>query len=196
MVGGLLDVVLGSAGCLFVVVSPTGVTGGFRLRGYAGSSGRLDVIARCILVSQLCPRCGFIGVLLGPPRPPRVLVVKPGVVFRSERHVVVELARVLERGSTEYMEVLDVGFEWLVNVIGRSGFRHVLLKEDGRSAFKDPGLVSGRAAFYLGSHVDMPDWAEALVRRSGAISVSLGPLSVHTEHAMLAVLLLRGELEG
>ncbi len=189
-----LDDILSSVEYLFVTVSSTGVTSRFRLRGYAGSSGRLDVIARCILALQPYSHCGFIGVLLGPPRPPRVLIMRsPGsTVFRSEKQVMVEIARALEHGSTEYMRVLDVGFERLVHVIGKNGFKHVLLKEDGVNVFRNPSLIVGRTAFYLGSHVDMPDWAEEVVRRSGAIKVSIGPRSVHAEHVILAILLLKG----
>ena len=189
MLGGIP----GFVDSLFVVVSPTAATGGFRLKGYAGSSGRLDVIARCIMVVQLYPSSGFLGVLLGPPSPPKVLFMKtwecPG--FRSERHVMVEIARALARSSSGCIEVLDVDFERLVHVVSESGFRAVLLREDGVNAFRNPDLVGGRAAFYLGSQIDMPSWAEDVVRRYGAVTVSLGPLSVHSEHAIIAVLSLR-----
>jgi len=191
----MLEGVLRSSGGLFVVVSSTGVTSGFRLRGYAGSSGRLDVIARCVIASRLASGFGFLGVLLGPPRPPRVLVVGPGCeVPGGERGVMVEISRALTRGSSGCFEVVDVDVERLIYLIDKSGFRHVILREDGANAFWRRELLGGRAAFYMGSHVDMPGWVESLVRRYGAQPVSLGPRSLHAEHAILAVLLLRGDI--
>lgn len=192
---GLLEDVLNSSSSLYVVVSSTAVTrGGFKLRGYASATGRLDVIARCIMVSQLDPSSGFIAILLGPPSPPRIVVVKQGCCrgVYSERWFMLELSRVLSRGTTDIMEVIDVDVERLIHVIGRSGFKHVILKEDGVNAFRKPELVRGRIAFYLGSHVDMPGWIEETLLKQGALKVSLGPLSVHSEHAILAVLFLRG----
>jgi tRNA pseudouridine-54 N-methylase len=184
---------LSSVDSVFVVVSSTGVTGGFRLRGYAGGSGRLDVIARCVMVVQLYSGSGLLGVLLGPPSPPKVLVVRAWECpsFRSERQVMVEIAKALTRGSSGCMEVLDVSFERLVHVLNVSGFRHVLLAEDGVNAFKNSYLVAGRIAFYLGSQIDMPRWAEDVVKRYGAVRVSLGPRSVHSEHVILTILSLR-----
>lgn len=193
----MFEEVLGSSESLFVVVSSTAVTrGGFRLRGYAGSTGRIDVIARCIVASQLSSDSGFVGVLLGPPSPPKVLVVKPACLGGgvSEKGVVLEISRALKYERTRCMEVLDLDVERLIHLIGRSGFRHVLLREDGVNIFTKPELVSGRVAFYLGSHVDMPRWVEDLLESRGATVVSVGPHSLHSEHVILAILMLRGVL--
>ncbi len=171
---------------VYVVVSATARGDGlFPFKGYAGASGRVDVVARCFNAASLVdPGACIVGFLLGSPAP-KALVGLPGCCGGfSERGLIVEFSRVLRGGSSGFLSALEVGFESFLNMLVGNGFKIVLLDEKGYNVMGEPRLACGRAAFFLGSHVDMPGWVEGSVRGFASSTLSIGPYSLHSEHVI------------
>jgi hypothetical protein len=93
----------GGAGCLapaaldklvFIVVSHTAsIEGVGRLRGYAGRTGRLDVLMRSMVVASHIPGSSFIGVLERYEPPLSVLYRASCGSLASEREALTRLLR-------------------------------------------------------------------------------------------------------
>ncbi|MCX8195748.1 MAG: hypothetical protein N3F67_01495 [Acidilobaceae archaeon] len=177
----------------YVIVSPTGATKPFALRGYAGSSGRLDVVARCIIASSIEPSAAVYALLLGPPNPPKLLVAPAGCCAGlRELELMADMSRALKRGEGEWLHVRDQGLEELLGWLSRD-HEIVLLEERGKNALLYRELVLGRKAMFLGSHLDMPPEALSLVRRYAKASVSVGPRSLHADHVVAFLAWLRSQ---
>ncbi|MFN4045968.1 MAG: hypothetical protein ACK4H7_01335, partial [Acidilobaceae archaeon] len=157
----------------------------FPVRGYAGVSGRVDVLARCFSVTSLVdPEACIVGFLLGS-KAPKALVGLPGCCggFR-ERDLIVEFSRVLRGDSSRFLGALEVDFKVFLDLLVDKGFKVLLLSEKGYNVMEEPQLVCGRVALFLGSHVDMPGWVEDQVRRFASSTLSIGPYSLHSEHVI------------
>ncbi|MEM1927614.1 MAG: hypothetical protein QXS85_02620 [Acidilobaceae archaeon] len=176
---------------IYCVVSPTATTSPFKPRGYASSAGRIDIVARCMYVlSAFSGRVCFMGALLGPPSPPKlVLDTKPR--YSSEREAAVELSRALKRGGSGSILVLEESIEKVLLEAKRLGFALTLLREDGVSVLENLSLIEGRRLFLLGSQVDIPEHIESYAISLGASVVSVGPVSLHTEHVIAFIEWLR-----
>lgn len=175
---------------MFVVVAPTARSSpGFNLKDLPGSSGRLDVVCRC-LVAALRGAGGvrrdtlFCAVL---DEGASALVVegwRVGLVPRSELGVARLLGRVFAGESVEGFRVERAGFrEVLEGVAG--GLPLFYLHERGaplRSVDLPP-----EAAFVLGSHVDVPPEYERVLDELGAVRVSLGPRRYLASHCVTLV---------
>ncbi|MEN2999583.1 MAG: hypothetical protein ABDH61_03315 [Acidilobaceae archaeon] len=177
----------------YVIVSSTGVTRPFSLRGYAGASGRLDVIARSILALSLEPSSLLYALLLGPPGPPKVIVAPPSCcIGLTELEIMAEISRALKRGEGDWVQVREQGAEELLYQLSKQ-YELVLLEERGRNALKERWLIAGRKAMILGSHVDMPPEVLALARRYARASISVGPRSLHADHVIAFLAWLRSQ---
>ncbi|MEM0340479.1 MAG: hypothetical protein QW065_04610 [Acidilobaceae archaeon] len=182
----------GLTGCqaVYCVVSPTAVTASFKPRGYASSAGRIDIIARCMYVLSFFSGTCFLGVLLGPPDPPKIVFdARPS--YTSEREAVLSLSKALKRGRLGTLEVMSESPEKLWLKVRRFGFKFTLLKEEGENALSNPHLVEGQRLFFLGSQIDMPEHLQSFVLSLGADVISVGPMSLHTEHVIAFVEWLR-----
>lgn len=163
---------------VYIVYSPTAVTSpDYPSRGYAGPSGRLDVLARSMLAVE--PGSLLVLVPAGPPRGETLLAYDPrSCRVRSERQAMEEIRRALQ-GREGCVAPLDLGLERLLLLSSKS-HELVLLREDGTPGPRRP---RGRA-YVLGSHVDLPGEVEAMVLRYSAGVESLGPKSYHTSHVI------------
>lgn len=177
---------------VYWIISPTAVTTHrFPLRGYAGHSGRLDVIVRTAQalygVSQ--GEALLLATLLGPPRPPLTLAytgecMQPAM---SERALAAVTQRVLAGRRVSSCIAFEAGVEDVLSLIKIRGLKLVLLKEGGLDLSRASWVLSGKAAYVAGAHVDIPgDIERLLVRYSNAV-VSLGPVSLLTSHAIAFV---------
>jgi len=176
----------------FLVVSATArTTPDYPIRGYAGPSGRLDVIARSILASMTCRETLFIALLLGPPNPPKTLIYHSDkCTFKSERMVMMEIKRAY-LSKSKCLEVEEWGIDEIVYNLVKSGFEIVMLREDGVDVSRARRALIGRKVYVLGSHVDVPSDIERGVSRYVEYRVSIGPRSVYTSHAILYILWAR-----
>ncbi len=181
-----LDLLLERASSVYIVVSPTAVTEpSFPARGYAGASGRLDVVARAMAAPLHAePEAVSVGVLLGPPRPPVAIAGTSACLGGRERSAVHAIRLALSGRPPSGCWASGEGLEYVLHRASRHGFRVVVLKEDGVDVASAPWALKGRRAYVAGAHVDMPPEQERIVLRYSRGTVSLGPVSLLTSHAL------------
>lgn len=163
---------------IYIIVSSTGRTQPtWPLKGYAGPSGRLDVIARSM--TTIRKPSELYAILLGPPTPPLVLRYTPsGCILSTEKQAMIEIARAM-LGKSSCITVEDVEPEQLIMQLSKNKGL-ILLSEEGKRTGKPP---SGKA-FLLGAHIDPPRRYKDMGARLAEDVISIGPLSYHTSHVI------------
>jgi len=167
-------------GNLYIIVSPTAKTLPlWPPKGYAGPSGRLDVIARALLAVEEGSQA--VAILLGPPEPPKTLHYDPARCrLRSERQAMQEIARAL-LGRDSCLRLDPRSPEQVLHEEAkRRGL--VVLSEDG-----DPRPPPRGKAYLLGAHVDPPEDIMEMARRIAVATVRIGPNRYHTSHVIAYV---------
>jgi len=178
---------------IFVVEARTvGASSGFSLRDLPGSSGRLDVVCRC-LVAALRGAGGVRGdtvfwALLKGGRNPVALRVEgwkvrwlPG----SELAVAKILGRVFEGRRVEGFSLEEASFGEVVGRVVREGAALFYLHEDGAPLRMVD--VPFPVVFVLGDHLGLSRESEELLSRLGAVRVSLGPRRYLGSHCIVMV---------
>ena len=186
---------------VFIVIGHRVCTDGkFTLNDLAGSTGRLDVLLRCVnsafmLSNDIRRDVELYLVLLGEPAPPRTLrFVGSELKYLNPderstgalvKNALMKNVGVEEVGSTPGIYVSRGG---LVGVLERqAGRRMFYLKEDGEN-IRNVKLDSD-GVFILGGQDDLTSDEENTVKAGGeAVKVSLGPRSLHADHCMTIVL--------
>jgi len=175
----------------------------FILDDLPGTSGRLDVLVRCLRAAMLSShgiRRGVVVylVLLGGPLAPRVVRVDgAGVQFLrpDERSLAVRIKKVLasrdDEGTTSWVTVRP-GF-----AVARGGFERVLADVDDARPFildenapdvrETRGLGDFHALFVIGDHLGIPDDIRARLDAIGAQRISIGPVSLHADDVVTIV---------
>jgi tRNA (pseudouridine54-N1)-methyltransferase len=189
----------------FVVIGQKAIASGEYLPGdLPGTSGRLDVLLRCVRAALLWSH-GMRGdvmvylVLGGGPRAPRVLRIDGASVrfVRPDEHSLAILAKkALATRSDETVEGffeirpgLAVGRGGLETVLADLGAASPFVLEEGAEdirAIGDDGLRD--AVFFLGDHLGFDDATRALLAGKSARPVGVGPRSLHAEDAVTLVL--------
>jgi tRNA (pseudouridine54-N1)-methyltransferase len=186
---------LAGATAVYIVVSPTARTSpDWPSRGYAGPSGRLDVIARTVLAAlEAEPGSVVAGVLLGPPNPPITMIIGAPCIEGDpgERGVMEVFRRLLKRGAVDECTALRAGPEWLLHAVKRLGYSIYILEEGGLDIAEVPWALEERAAFLAGAHLDPPGWVLGIARRYARASISVGPRSLLTSHVVALLGLAR-----
>ena len=193
----------------FIVVGHRATTSpDFSLEDIPGTSGRLDILCRCINAAFVLSH--------GIRKDVRVLLILLGgeapktVYLRGEdlRHLNPDertTAALLKKALT-----LSAAQEWTMSTSGifvRTGGLSDLLKdellkgsklfylrEDGRDIRQAGRLTSfpSDAAFILGDHLGMIPDEEELIEQAGAKTISVGPVSLHADHC---IVLINNELD-
>ncbi len=185
----------------FVVVGHKAITSpDFSLEDIPGTSGRLDILCRCINAAFMLSHeirkdvCVYL-ILLGGEVPKTILL--KGETLRhlnpDERTTAALLKKAL---------ALPASPQWAQSTSGifvrTGGLAEVLadlkvavmlcLREDGTDirSVKCSGLC-GDVAFILGDHTGMTPEEEMLIQQAGAAAVSLGPVSLHADHCIVIV---------
>jgi tRNA (pseudouridine54-N1)-methyltransferase len=179
----------------------------FSLSDLPGTSGRLDVLVRCLraalLVSHGLRRDTIVYlVLLGGPTAPRAVRISGGsarFIRPDERSLATLLMKVLS--AADAADAADLhhaaarGFvDMKVGVaVARGGVGAVLadlgpmtryvLDERGTDIRRFPGEL-GDAAFFLGDHLGFDAPTRAAIEGEGTVTLSLGPVAVHAEDAI------------
>ena len=172
----------------------------FLLDDLPGTSGRLDVLVRCLRATLLSShglrRYAIVYlVLLGGPRAPRVVRVDGATaqfIRPDERALGGMVKKVLATHDDDDREgfvlvkpgvaVARGGIEAvLADVAG--GALYVLDEEaeDIRTTAIDP---ASDVVFFAGDHIGLPADVRACLDAAGARAVSLGPVSVHADDAI------------
>lgn len=169
----------------------------FSLRQVASTSGRLDVVSRC-LVAALSGDDGFSEVIFcvvleGPPKPPLALEF---LRSRQARRVQTEteaselLFRVLSapRGTPPAgIAVTRESFRSLLRRYRSAGFRPFYLHEEGQDIRDTPLSEDDCYLFILGDHIGLDSSSEKLLSSSVIPRVNVGPLSYLSSHCIVAV---------
>jgi tRNA (pseudouridine54-N1)-methyltransferase len=182
----------------FVVIGQTAdAAGAFSLEDIAGTSGRIDVLVRC-LRAALCVSHGLRTdvvvdlVLLGGPRAPRTLRIdgaRARFIRPDERSLatLVKKALLADASGEAFVEVKpgvlvrDAGLPAVIAEL-RDASAYVLDENgaDLRTSIADADDV----VFFLGDHRGFDEASVRAIASSGARPVSVGPVSVHADDAV------------
>lgn len=175
---------------IFVLKAFTAVTAPiFIMRNIAGTSGRLDVVCRCILNAFLINGgirrdVDFYAVLEGPPSPPKLLKVS-GNLLQYLPKSEVEVARIIrdllsmEKGSHPENAAFKIGrmsFEKLIYSLKKEGCLLTYLHEDGIDIRKFNFNSSCGIVFILGDHLGLDRNSERFLESLNVPRISLGPV--------------------
>ncbi len=175
----------------------------FLLHDFAGTSGRLDVLARCVraglLFSHGVRRDATVYlVLFGGPRAPRVVRFSGAdakYVRPDERNLSVQLKKVLaydDDGAREGFVEVRAGISLARGALGPvladlAGAPLFVLEEGGPDVRALPAEDLARGAFFLGDHHGFDAGVRAELAAAGARPLGVGPVSLHTEDVVTLV---------
>jgi tRNA (pseudouridine54-N1)-methyltransferase len=181
----------------FVVIGHRAVTApNFSLDDVPGTSGRLDVLLRCVAAAFVLSHgirrdTEAYLILLGPPDPPRTVWIQ-GERLRhlnpDERTTAAlfKKALALQPSGTAWLQStpgIAVNKMKLDQVLERLKGRDLVLLEEGGQDVQlwKPGP---NPVFVVGDDKGFTDHEIAAVRKAGAQQVSVGPLALHADHCI------------
>ena len=187
----------------FVVVGQKATASAdFLLDDLPGSSGRLDVLLRCVraamLVSHGVRRDAVVYLVLkGGPRGPRTVKIAgadAAFLRPDERSLGVLIKKVLAvPGPPDgHFAVVRPGISLaqrgLDAVLDDVGSARLYVLEGGAPDLRsDAALGGGDDAFFIGDHLGFDDTTRAVLSSLGARPIGLGPVSLHAEDAIALV---------
>jgi tRNA (pseudouridine54-N1)-methyltransferase len=180
----------------------------FSLIDIAGTSGRLDILLRCLrsalLVSHGLRRDTIVYlVLLGGPLAPRVLRVDGRhvrFIRPDERMLAILVQKALARSAPDaepgvFVEIrpglavarggVDAVLADLGSGDGKPGAAYVL-EEDARD-LRDGPLASDDVVVFVGDNHGFDEPTRARLAAAGAVPIGVGPISVHADDAITIV---------
>lgn len=179
----------------FIVVGHEAVTSAdFGLDDLAGSTGRLDILLRCVnsafmLSHGVRTDAELYLCLQGPPEPPKVVhLVGSELKYLNpdERSTAALIRKGLalrrEGRSTPGIYLEMRGFRGLLEEYGR---KLVYLREDGEDL--RGAALPDDPAFLLSDHEDLTHEEEMAVLDLQPRIVSVGPRSLHADHCIVLV---------
>ena len=176
-------------------LAPTG--DGFSLDDLPGSAGRMDILCRCVnaalSLSHGIRRDAEIHLLLlGPPSPPRDVLVR-GDAVRSlspdERSTAALIRKALALPVGEVFRESSPGVYVRRGGLGGilAGGEFAVLAEEGEDVRTGSNLPTG---FLLSDHLDFTEAEEAVL--AGLPRLSVGPRVLHADHT---IAVLQNELD-
>ena len=186
----------------FIVVGHKATTTpDFSLEDIPGTSGRLDILCRCI-------NAAFV-ISHGIRHDVRILLVLCGgephktVCLRGEdlRHLnpderttaaLLKKALAIVAGpewsmSTSGIFVRTGGLDEVLSDLKAKGIKPAYLREDGIDVHEADCNLSGDAVFILGDHLGMTPEEETQILQAGAEVISIGPACLHADHCIVLV---------
>jgi len=183
----------------FVVIGQTARGSSFSLDDLPGSSGRLDVLLRCaqaaLLVSHGLRRDTMVYlVLLGDAGAPKTLRVDGRIaeyLRPDERSLGGRVRTALEWATTEAFAAerqgIAVAGAGLEVVLGDLGATTPYVLEEGAADIRHASVDVENPTFFVGDHLGFDPETRARLAELGATPLSVGPLSVHADHAVALV---------
>jgi tRNA (pseudouridine54-N1)-methyltransferase len=175
----------------------------FLLDDLPGTSGRLDVLLRCLRAALLFSNglrrdVVVYLVLFGGPRAPRVLRADAAAakfIRPDERSLATLAKKVLasraDIGASGFVEVkpgISVARGGLERAIADLGDATPYLLEEGGSDIRGAGkLGAHHSAFFIGDHLGLDPVSRAQITAIGAEPTSVGPLSLHADDVIAIV---------
>lgn len=175
----------------------------FLLDDFPGTSGRLDVLVRCLraaLLSSHGVRRDVVVylVLRGGPLAPRVVRVDGATITflrPDERHLAVTMKKVLanrdDESSSDWVTVrpgfslVRGDFERVLDDVGDA--TPYVLERDGEDVRNVEDLAHRSGLFVLGDHIGLPEDVRTRLLACKARPISLGPVNVHADDAVTLV---------
>jgi len=172
-------------------------SGDFALNDLCGSTGRLDVLLRCIntafFVSNNIRRDVEVYlVLLGEPEPPKTIhLIGSELKYLNPderstgaliRNALMKEINHEEIKSTPGIYVSRKTFEELLKGLNQ---QIIYLREDGEDIRQTD--LSDDATFVLGDEKDLTEDEEKILEKYNAKTVSLGPRKMHASHCITVV---------
>jgi tRNA (pseudouridine54-N1)-methyltransferase len=190
----------------FVVIGRTAIASSrFSLDDLPSTSGRLDVLLRCLRAGLLISHgkredTVVYLVLLGGELAPRTLrfdgrdvrFLRP-----DERHLATTVRKVLsmETTSVDFQSVkpgISIARGGVDAVLRDIGGARCFLLERGAADVRSVGEALTDAAFFLGDHLGFDEPTRRLLEMHGISPIGLGPVCIHTEDA---ITLLHNEID-
>jgi len=186
---------------IFVLKASTAVTAPiFILRNIAGTSGRLDIVCRCIINAFLINgrirrNVDFYAVLEGPPSPPRLLMVSSELLSHLPKSEV-EVARIIRdllsigkgfHPRNEAFKIDRMSFKKLILYLKNEGYSLVYLHENGVDIRKFNFASLTSTVFILGDHLGLDPASEKFLDSLNIPRISLGPISYLASHCIILV---------
>ncbi len=193
---------------IVVIGQKASASADFSLINLPASSGRLDVLLRCLraalMYSHGLRRDTVVYlVLLGGPQAPRTLRIE-GLTARFLRPDERSLAVLVQKALAAPIEAVDAtgthrasfievrpgvaiaeaGLDAVLADLGEASL-HVL--EEGAPDVRDVALPGGDQAFFLGDHLGFDETTRALLAALGATPIGVGPVSVHADDAVVLI---------
>jgi tRNA (pseudouridine54-N1)-methyltransferase len=175
----------------------------FLLDDLPGTSGRLDVLLRCVRAATLLSHglrrdVVVYLVLQGGPRAPRVLRISGAdakFIRPDERSLATLVKKVLAseddapgEGFFEVKSGISLASGGLEAVLGDLAGATPYVLEEGAPDLRDDAELGGDdAAFFLGDHLGFDAETRARLSAAGARPVGVGPLSLHAEDVVTLV---------
>ena len=172
----------------------------FSLNDLAGTSGRLDVLVRCVraalLISHGLRRDTTVYlVLLGDPAAPKTLRFEGAsarFIRPEERSLATLVQKMLAAGceGPGFVTVrpgIAVSHEGLSAVLAELGNATPYVLEEGAADIRGAPVDLDDAAFFFGDHRGFEGSIRDELAAIGAIPLGLGPVSVHAEDAVTLV---------
>ncbi len=172
--------------------------GSYLLDDVPGTSGRLDVLLRCIRAAMLAShglRGGVVVYLVlgGGPRAPRVVRLESATIKflrPDERALAVLMKKVLVLDDTgpSFVTVrpgIALASGGLATVLDDVGDARVLVLEEGAPDIRETSLAGDDLLFVLGDHLGITPADRALLELAQAVGI--GPLSIHADDAVAVV---------
>lgn len=172
----------------------------FSLDDIPGTSGRLDVLLRCLRAALLVShglRRDTIAylVLLGGPRAPRTVRID-GAAIRfvrpDERCLASMVKKALERATEggafvavrAGLAVADAGLD---AVLADAGVVTPYVLDEGASDVRDRVVDVRAPLFFVGDHLGFDERTRAVIASVGATPIAVSPLSLHADDAITLV---------
>jgi tRNA (pseudouridine54-N1)-methyltransferase len=188
----------------FVVIGQRAdASGEFLPDDVPGTSGRLDVLLRCVRAGLLCSHgiredVTIYLVLCGGARAPRAVRID-GASARFVRPDERSLATLLRKTLASHADEAAEGFvearpgvaianRGLESVLTDLGPAPAFILEEGGPDVRDADLPLRDAVFFLGDHLGFAEQTRDRLTLHSARSLSVGPRSLHTEDAIAIVL--------
>jgi tRNA (pseudouridine54-N1)-methyltransferase len=189
----------------FVVIGQKAdASGEFLPDDLPGTSGRLDVLLRCVRAALLWSHgiredVTVYLVLCGGPRAPRALRIDGATArfIRPDERSLATLARKTlasraDEAADGFVEVragIAIARQGLESVLSELGAAPGFVLEEGAPDLRDsPEAMVGEAVFFLGDHLGFDQHTRARLASSGARPLGVGPRSLHAEDVVAVVL--------
>ncbi len=182
----------------FVVVGHKAVTSGdFKLDDLSGSTGRLDILLRCVnssffLSHSIRRDVEVFLILQGPPNPPKTIKMVGSELryLNPDERSTAALIRnaLLKKNHSRSSPGVYVSSQSYSSVIDDLSQRSqlVYLKEEGKDIHHVP--LGEDVTFVLGDNQDLNEEEEDLLTEKGAGRVRVGPKSYHSDHCIIIAL--------